>query len=118
MMNLSTSIKAIACKPSNGTKKTRAFAAALTLASALSGCAAFPRSSNRPVDQKITADVEMSLEQHAELKSPNLIYVQAINGIVYLTGTVATGLQRTDAESVADEVQDVAKVVNSIAVSH
>jgi len=46
-----------------------------------------------------------------------MIGVQTINGIVYLTGTVATGLQRADAESVASEVPGVDKVVNSIAIA-
>jgi osmotically-inducible protein OsmY len=34
-----------------------------------------------------------------------------------LNGTVSTGLQRADAESVANEVNGVAKVVNSIAIA-
>ena len=116
-MNSSVSINALASKRSYGTRKTRAFVAALTLASALSGCAVFPHSSNSPADQKITADVESRIEQHAELNAPSMIGVQTINGIVYLTGTVATGLQRADAESVASEVPGVDKVVNSIAIA-
>ncbi|SRR6266478_6334243 len=115
-MNSSTLINAIACKPSTGTKKTRVFIAALAVASTLSGCAVFPHSSNPPVDQKITADVDAKFEQHAELEAPNLLRVQTINRIVYLNGTVSTGLQRADAESVANEVHGVAKVVNSIAI--
>jgi len=116
-MNSSTSLNAILCKSSRGSKKARAFIAALTLASTLSGCAVFPHSSNPPVDQNITADVETRFEQHAELEAPNLLRVQTINRIVYLNGSVATGLQRADAESVANEVLDVAKVVNSIAIA-
>jgi hypothetical protein len=116
-MNSAKSINTIACDPSTWSKKTRAFVVALTFASALSGCAAFPHSSSPPVDRKITAEVETRFEQHAELQAPNLLGVQTINGIVYLYGTVATGLQRADAELVANEVMGVEKVVNSIAVA-
>jgi osmotically-inducible protein OsmY len=90
----------------------------LILAAALPGCAVFPQSSNPTVDQKITADVERSFGQHAELEPPNLLEVQTINQVVYLNGTVSTGLQRRDAESVARQVQGVKKVVNSVAVAH
>jgi hypothetical protein len=117
-MNVSTSINAIVCTPSSRTQKSRAFIATLLLASAMSGCAVFPHSSNPPVDQRITADVQTRFEQHAELEAPNLLRVQTINRIVYLNGTVSTGVQRADAESVANEAVGVAKVVNSIAVVH
>jgi osmotically-inducible protein OsmY len=100
------------------TKKILAFAAALTVAAALPGCAVFPQSSNAAVDQKITADVETRFGQHAELEAPNLLNVQTINHVVYLNGLVSTGLQRGDAELVANQVQGVDKVVNSIAVAH
>jgi BON domain len=106
------------CQKSAGTKKILAFVAALTVAAALPGCAVFPRSSNAAVDQKITADVETRFGQNAELEAPNLLNVQTINRVVYLNGLVSTGLQRRDAELVADQVQGVDKVVNSIAVAH
>jgi osmotically-inducible protein OsmY len=92
--------------------------AALTLASVLSGCAIFPHSNNAPVDQKITDNVERRFGQFAELEAPNLIGVQTINGVVYLHGIVATGLQRAGAESVANEVVGVEKVINSIGIAH
>jgi osmotically-inducible protein OsmY len=105
------------CQTSTGTKKILAFVAALTVAAALPGCAMFPRSSNPAVDQKITADVETRFGQNAELEVPNLLNVQTINRVVYLNGLVSTGLQRRDAESEANQVQGVDKIVNSIAVS-
>jgi osmotically-inducible protein OsmY len=105
------------CQTSTGTKKILAFVAALTVAAALPGCAMFPRSSNPAVDQKITADVETRFGQNAELEVPNLLNVQTINRVVYLNGLVSTGLQRRDAESEANQVQGIDKVVNSIAVS-
>jgi osmotically-inducible protein OsmY len=105
------------CQESTGTKKILAFVAALTVA-ALPGCAVFPQSSNAAVDQKITADVETRFGQNAQLEAPNLLNVQTINRVVYLNGLVSTGLQRWDAELVANQVQGVDKVVNSIAVAH
>jgi hypothetical protein len=116
-MNSSTAINALASKSPATATRTRAFVAALTLASALSGCAIFPHSANEPVDQKNTDDVEKRFFQFAELEAPNLIGVQTINGAVYLHGIVATGLQLADAESAANEVVGVAKVVSSIAIA-
>ena len=101
-----------------GTKRIRAFVAALIVAAALPGCAAFPQSSNAAVDQKITADVETRFRQHAELEAPDLLDVQTINRVVYLNGTVSTGLQREYAESVANQATGVTKVINSISVTH
>lgn len=90
---------------------------AVILAATLSGCAAFPRSSDPAVDQKITADVEARFRQHPEVEAPDLIGVQTINRVVYLSGTVSAGLQREDAESIADQAPGVTKVVNSISVT-
>jgi BON domain-containing protein len=97
--------------------RLRALVTAVILAAALPGCAAFPRSSDPAVDQKITADVEARFRQHPELEAPNLIDVQAINRVVYLSGTVSAGLQREYAESIADQAPGVTKVVNSISVT-
>ena len=104
---------------STGGKNVRAFAAAALIAVvSLPGCAAFPRSANPGADQKITAAVETRFQQHAELESPNQLDVQTINGVVYLHGTVSSGLQRKEAEWVANEAPDVARVVDSVSVSH
>jgi osmotically-inducible protein OsmY len=99
-------------------KMLRASVAALFVVVVLPGCAVFPRSSYPSGDQRITADVETRFERHADLQAPNLLEIQAINRVVYLHGTVSSDLQRTDAESVANEVQGVEKVVNSIAVAN
>jgi hypothetical protein len=100
-----------------GTKKIHALVAALIVAAALPGCAAFPRSSDPAVDQKINAGVEARFRQHPELEAPDLIDVQTINRVVYLSGTVSAGLQREYAESVASRAPGVTKVVNSISVT-
>jgi hypothetical protein len=99
------------------TKKIHALVAALIVAAALPGCAAFPQSSDPAVDKKITADVEARFKQHPELEAPDQIDVQTINRVVYLNGTVSAGLQRDYAESVASRAPGVTKVVNSISVT-
>jgi len=43
--------------------------------------------------------------------------VQTIDHVVYLYGLVATDLQRQTAESIARQVPNVTKVVNSIGTS-
>jgi hypothetical protein len=97
--------------------RLRALVTAVILAAALPGCAAFPRSSDPAVDQKITAAVEARFRQHRELEAPDLIGVQTINRVVYLSGTVSAGLQREYAETVASRAPGVTKVVNSISVT-
>jgi hypothetical protein len=101
----------------SSTKRLRALVTAVILAAALPGCAAFPRSSDPAVDQKITAAVEARFRQHRELEAPDLIGVQTINRVVYLSGTVSAGLQREYAETVASRAPGVTKVVNSISVT-
>jgi BON domain-containing protein len=49
--------------------------------------------------------------------APNSVYVQTRDGVVYLTGQVATDLQRTTAETVVAKVPGVVRVVNSIALT-
>ena len=69
-----------------------------------------------PADEHITAEVKAAFKQHTELLPPNLLYVQTLNGVVYLSGAVATPLQRDTAVSVARGVPYVAHVVNNIAL--
>jgi hypothetical protein len=102
----------------SSTNGIRTLAAAFILATALPGCAAFPQSSDPAVDQKITADVEARFRRHPDLEAPDLIDVQTRNRVVYLNGTVAAGLQRENAESIASGTPGVKKVVNSISVTH
>ena len=116
-MRSSTSIDRSVFQTSTRTKKILAFVAALSVAAALPGCAVFPRSSNPAVDQKLTADVETRFGQYAELEAPNQLNVQTINRVVYLNGLVSTALQQRDAELVANQVQGVDRVVNSIGIA-
>jgi osmotically-inducible protein OsmY len=65
-------------------------------------------------DETITSEVLASYHQHAELAIPNAIRVQTHNQVVYLYGHVSTGLQRADAVSLAQQVPNVKRVIDSI----
>jgi BON domain len=66
---------------------------------------------------RVTRDVRALLAQHAELGPPNLIYVQTLDHVVYLTGFVSEGTMRTTASEVARAAPGVTRVVNTIAVT-
>ena len=96
-------------------------ASALVLAVPLGGCVSSASqcvSAQCQADATITAGVKEKLKEHRELSAPNMVYVQTRSGVVYLTGQVATDLQRETAESVAGQVPGVVNVVNSIALSY
>lgn len=89
----------------------------------VAGCAAFEEVrrcgwNGCPPDAHITAEIEARFEPHTELQPPNAVYVQTLNGVVYLSGIVATGLQRATAEELAREVPGVKRVVNNIALTY
>ena len=71
-----------------------------------------------PGDATITAAVEAQFRLHPALEPPNLIHVQTLDHVVYLTGQVETELQRSLAESLAHEVAGVTRVANSINFSY
>jgi osmotically-inducible protein OsmY len=71
-----------------------------------------------PGDAQITADVEALFHQYPELEPPNLVYVQTLDHVVYLTGQVDTQTQRATANSLALRVAGVKRVVNSINLSY
>jgi osmotically-inducible protein OsmY len=96
-------------------------AVVLILAAAtLPGCAAYHKCGLRgcPGDAKITAEVTELLHQYPELEPPNLIYVQTLDRVVYLTGQVSTPTERDEAKSVALRAAGVRRVVNSINLSY
>jgi osmotically-inducible protein OsmY len=97
-----------------------ALAVFFLLATALEGCVSSPpcTSPECQADAKINADVQSKMKEHRELGPPNTVYVQTRGGVVYLTGQVATDLQRQTAETVAGAVPGVASVVNSISLSY
>jgi len=91
----------------------------LLCALALAGCVSSPCTSDAcQGDAKITAAVQAKLQEHRELAAPNTVYVKTRDGVVYLSGQVATDLQRETAETVAGQVAGVQQVVNSIALSY
>jgi osmotically-inducible protein OsmY len=92
----------------------------LILAGALPGCATYGKckSDGCSGDAKITTNVQTLFDQHQELGPPNLISVQTLDHVVYLSGEVSAGEFSDVAESVAHGAPGVARVVNSIAVTH
>jgi osmotically-inducible protein OsmY len=92
---------------------------ALILAGALAGCATSGKceSGGCSADAKITTNVQTMFDKHAELGPPNLIRVQTRDSVVYLSGVVSAGEFSDVAESVANEVPGVTRIVNTISIS-
>lgn len=95
---------------------------ALLVLQALAGCADYDayRRCGRgcPEDAQLDAAVRARLQQHRDLAAPNQVYVHTLNGTVYLTGLVATGLQRADAESIAREAAGAHRVIDDISITY
>jgi hypothetical protein len=91
-------------------------AAVLTLALLLSGCALAGRSFGGYVDDKtVTGGVKLSLAA-VHLSHLRRVNVDVYDGVVYLTGTVQTALEKSDAEIAAWETTGVEQVVNDVVV--
>jgi osmotically-inducible protein OsmY len=95
----------------------------IILTHGLSGCAAFETYrkcglSGCPGDAQITAAVHALLGTHTELGPPNELYVQTLDGVVYLSGQLATGLQRDTAEALARRAPGARGVVDTIALEY
>jgi len=90
------------------------------LASMTSGCAAMHQcpDSGCTADERLTRDVRTELARYPELLPPNQVYVETRNGVVYLTGQVATDLQRANAESAARLAAGVHKDIDNIALGY
>jgi osmotically-inducible protein OsmY len=101
----------------NKLKLMGAIAAALFLSAALPGCALQEGAAKDPSPEQadITTNVRAVLRQHSELGPPNELYVSTHNGVVYLSGLVATPLQRDSARALAEGVPGVRTVVSSVA---
>jgi len=97
-------------------RQLRALATAVIVTGSLSACAVYRKCglAGCPGDARITADVKALLNQYPALEPPNLIYVQALDHVVYLTGQVDTDTERALAQSVVLQVPGVTQVVNSI----
>ena len=92
--------------------------ALMVAAGTVSGCAAVDTwrkcGAGCPGDAEISAAVRERLYQHTELLAPNRVYVSTLDGVVYLSGEVATDTQRLDAEDIARATPRVTRVVNII----
>jgi osmotically-inducible protein OsmY len=100
--------------------KSFVLAFGLSLANTLAGCAAYEKCGFQgcPGDTMLSAEVQALIAQHPALQPPNLIYVQTLDRVVYLSGMVDTGTERLLAQSVAQAAPGVRRVVNSIAESN
>jgi osmotically-inducible protein OsmY len=98
-----------------GQSTALALAFAIVLSGILPGCTTFRKCgfSGCAGDADISAQVRALLYQHS-LQPPNLIQVQTLDRVVYLTGLVNSDTERLTAQSVALEAPGVSKVVNSI----
>lgn len=101
----------------------QALVCAFLLPAALCGCAehrAYTKCASRgcPEDGRLTAEVRALLDEHPELKAPNHIYVRTLDGVVYLSGEVATDLQRDTAEALARAAPGVRRVADMIALEY
>jgi osmotically-inducible protein OsmY len=103
------------------TKPSQYFAPAriAILCALLAGCAVYQKCGLHgcPGDADITAQVQALFAQHPAIQPPNILHVQTMDRVVYLTGIVDTDYQRQLAASVAQEATGVTKVVNSIGLS-
>jgi osmotically-inducible protein OsmY len=90
------------------------------LTGTLAACAAFGNCGfgGCPDDAKITADVLAIFKQYSAAKPPNLIYVQTLKSVVYLSGQVDTDTERLTLEAAAHGVAGVTRVVDSINLSY
>lgn len=90
--------------------------------SGLSGCAVVETlrkcGAGCPGDAALTAAVQTRLAEHTALLAPNRVYVSTLDGIVYLSGQVATDAQRLDAVDVAHATPGVTRVVDTIALEY
>jgi osmotically-inducible protein OsmY len=101
-------------------KQLCGLAIAVSLTGVLPGCAVYGKCgiAGCPGDAKITADVQALFHEYSAMQPPNLVYVQTLDHVVYLSGRVNTDLERITAETVALSVADVTRVVNSISLGY
>src|SRR5580698_2878093 len=99
--------------------KLLALLALSTVLAGLCGCADYAAyrkcGSGCPGDAELNASVTALLAQHRALAAPNQVYARTLDRVVYLTGQVATGLQRDTAESLVRGAPGVLRVVDNIA---
>jgi osmotically-inducible protein OsmY len=100
----------------SGSGRFQAAVSVCIVAASLCGCAVYRKCgfSGCAGDAQITADIRALYSHYPELEPPNLVYVQTLDHVVYLSGQVNTDAERELAKSVALHVPGVKQVVNSI----
>jgi len=103
--------------------KLPSLALVVGLTCALPGCAVFNvynkcGFAGCPGDARITADVVARFRSYTTLQPPNLIRVQTLDRVVYLTGQVNTDTARDLADSVALQAAGAARVVDTISIEY
>lgn len=68
-------------------------------------------------DEATTAAVNAAISAHPDLGGAGQIQASTMNHVVYLTGIVSSGYQRSIAGSVAAQTDGVTMMVNSISMS-
>jgi osmotically-inducible protein OsmY len=115
------------CRPSPGAQdamSARRWSGVLVLlaAAGLGGCAVVETmrkcGAGCPGDAALTAAVQARIGEHTALLAPNRVFVSSRDGIVYLSGQVATDAQRLDAVDVARATPRVTRVVDTIALEY
>ncbi|MGA2710613.1 MAG: BON domain-containing protein [Steroidobacteraceae bacterium] len=93
---------------------------AIVLIGTLPACATYRKCgfSGCPGDAKITAVVRALLGRYPALGPPELVRVQTLDRVVYLTGQVSTDFERSTVESIVRSAPGVARVVSSIGVTY
>jgi BON domain len=71
-----------------------------------------------PGDAGISAAVRARLAEHTEFLAPNRLYVSTLDGVVYLSGQVATDTQRLDALDTARATPGAPRVVDLISLEY
>jgi osmotically-inducible protein OsmY len=106
--------------PMSRTARRTSWTLAIILAGVLPGCAVYQKCglAGCPGDRELTADVWSAYAPYPELRPPNVLHVQTLDRVVYLSGEVNTNFERLTAEEVARRVPGVARVVNSINLSY
>jgi osmotically-inducible protein OsmY len=94
----------------------------ISLAASLGACATLETlhkcGSGCPGDAGISAAVRARLAEHTEFLAPNRLYVSTLDGVVYLSGQVATDTQRLDALDIARAAPGAPRVVDLISLEY
>ena len=103
-------------------RPTGLFTFIIAAAAALGGCAALDAwrkcGTGCPGDAGISAAVRARLDQHTVFLAPNRLYVSTLDGVVYLSGQVATDTQRLDALAIARATPGAPRVVDLISLEY